>query len=134
MFNEKAQKALLPERLLGLLFFFMVWGVIVCRVNMDTLDLFMLSINIPPRVQSVSGRQALYDLGQCFIRRSGWMADQFFEIVVFAIQRAFTDALLDGEQDRDDEIRYAGTAHRFGISGIIKLQHGNFFLQNGSKS
>ena len=41
---------------------------------------------------------------------------------------------MDREQDRDAEIRYVGTAHRFGISGIIELQYGELFLQNRSKS
>ena len=83
---------------------------------------------MPPRIRSAGGRQALYDLRQCFIDWSSWTAEQFFEIVALDIQTAFTDALLDSEQDRDDEIWYASTAHRFGISGIIKLQHGDFFI------
>jgi len=54
--------------------------------KMNTSHLFMVSINMSPRVQSASDRQALYDLGQCFVDRSGWMAEQFFEIVAFDIQ------------------------------------------------
>jgi hypothetical protein len=108
MYAEKAQKALLPERLLGFLCFVGVGGERFCRVNMDTLELSMfrpvfglekmntleefmfwtvfalkkmntshlsmVSIDISPRVQSASSRQALYDLGQCFIDRSSWTA------------------------------------------------------------
>ena len=53
---------------------------------MNTLELFMVSINILPHVQSASGRQALYDLRQRFVDWSGWTAEQFFEIVAFDIQ------------------------------------------------
>jgi hypothetical protein len=111
----------------------MFWTVFAIK-KMNTWHLFMISINIPPCVQSVSGRQALYDLGQGLIDRSGGTTEQFFEIIAFDIQRTFTDAFLDSEQDRDAEIRYVGTAHRFGISGIIELQYGELFLQNRSKS
>jgi len=80
--------------------------------KMNTFYLFMLSINISPRVQSASGRQALYDLGQSFIYWSGWTAKQFFEIIAFDIQRTFADDLLDSEQGREDKIRYAGTVFK----------------------
>ncbi len=102
MYSEKAQKALLLERLLGFLGF--CWSGVgrFCRVNMDnawlsmflagfglkkmnTFHLSMVSFNISPRVQSASCRQALYDLDQRFIDRSGWTAEQFFEIIAFDI-------------------------------------------------
>lgn len=41
MYSEKAQKALLPERLLGFFCFCFCSVERFCRVNMDTLDLFM---------------------------------------------------------------------------------------------
>ena len=46
--------------------------------KMNTFHLFMISINMPTHVQSVSGRQALYDLGYCFIDRSGRTTEYFF--------------------------------------------------------
>lgn len=74
MYSEKAQKALLPERLLGFLCFVFCfcWGGVgrFGRENMDTLelvmiktvfelkkmntlDLFMVSINIPPHCRAI---------------------------------------------------------------------------------
>jgi len=64
---------------------FMFWTVFGSR-KMNTSYLFMVSIDLSPHGQSARGSQALYDLGQGLIDRSGRTTEQFFEIVAFDIQ------------------------------------------------
>lgn len=53
---------------------------------------------------------------------AGWPSS--FEIVARDIQRAYADALLDFDKDRDHEIRHTGTRHDFGIGSSINLLDG----------